>query len=143
MGVCQSAPFLLNRAAVYEVAIASGYFCVSGGLYFLSRGALTASGLMFGLAIASRPHLFLAGAVTLLLNADLKVNSSALGTAQWLANRNCHFDAGFVVDPVNPASRLSQALEVDSSGNIVWGMQINAQEYRSYRMDDLYTPPVP
>src|SRR4051794_28597990 len=65
LGVCQSAPFLLNRAAVYEVAIAGGYFCVSGGLYFLSRGNLTASGLMFGMAIASRPHLFLAGAVTL------------------------------------------------------------------------------
>ncbi len=65
LGVCQSAPFLLNRAAVYEVAIASGYFCVSGGLFFLARGRPAASGLMFGLAIASRPHLFLAGAVTL------------------------------------------------------------------------------
>src|SRR3982750_43716 len=65
LGVCQSAPFLLNRAAVYEVAIACGYFCLSGGLFFLARGRLAASGLMFGLAIASRAHLFLAGAVTL------------------------------------------------------------------------------
>jgi arylsulfate sulfotransferase len=81
--------------------------------------------------------------VTLVLNADLKVNSSALGTAQLLPNGNYHFDAGFIVDPANPAARFSQALEVDPSGNIVWGMQIKAQEYRSYRMDDLYTPPSP
>jgi hypothetical protein len=65
LGVCQSAPFLLNRAAVYEIAIAGGYVCVSGGLFFLARRRLAASGLMFGLAIASRPHLFLAGAVAL------------------------------------------------------------------------------
>ncbi len=79
--------------------------------------------------------------VTLELNADLKVNSAALGTAEPLPNGNYHFDAGFLPDPNNPAARISQALEVDAGGNIVWGMQINAQEYRSYRMNDLYTPP--
>ena len=42
---------------------------------------------------------------------------------------------------LTPTARISQALEVDPGGNIVWGMQINAQEYRSYRMNDLYTPP--
>jgi arylsulfate sulfotransferase len=79
---------------------------------------------------------------TPVLNADLKGNSAALGTAQLLSNGNYHFDAGFIV---NPATRqfYTQALEVDPSGNIVWGMQINAQEYRSYRLDDLYTPPLP
>jgi len=81
--------------------------------------------------------------VSLVMNADLKVNSSALGTAQLLPNGNYHFDAGFFPDPANPLARISQALEVDASGNIVWGMQINAQEYRSYRMNDLYTPPTP
>lgn len=73
LGVCQSVPFLLNRAAVYEVAIASGYCFVSGGLFFLSRGIgpgartwnLAASGVMFGLAVASRPHLIFAGAIAL------------------------------------------------------------------------------
>src|SRR3954447_4265248 len=73
LGVCQSAPFLLNRAAVYEVAIASGYCCAAGGLFFLARGIgpgaplwpLAASGLMFGLAVPSRPHHVLAGAVAL------------------------------------------------------------------------------
>jgi arylsulfate sulfotransferase len=79
--------------------------------------------------------------VTVMVNANLKVNSAALGTAQPLPNGNLHFDAGFLPDPANPAARISQALEVDPDGNIVWGMQINAQEYRSYRMSDLYTPP--
>ena len=79
--------------------------------------------------------------VTLLLNADLKVDSSALGTAETLPNGNYHFDAGFVQNPSSPNLRFSQALEVDPSGNIVWGMQIDAQEYRSYRMTNLYTPP--
>jgi hypothetical protein len=69
LGFCQSVPFLLNRAAVYEIAICSGYFCVSGGIFFLVRSLrsarapyfLVASGVMFGLAVACRPHLILAG----------------------------------------------------------------------------------
>jgi hypothetical protein len=73
LAVCQSAPFLLNRVAVYEIAIASGYCCVCGGLFFLARGvgpdgsrrALAASGAMFGLAVASRPPTFFAAAVAL------------------------------------------------------------------------------
>jgi hypothetical protein len=51
---------------VYEIAIGGGYFCISGGLFFLTRrGAwsLAASGLMFGLAIGCRPHLGLVGAM--------------------------------------------------------------------------------
>jgi hypothetical protein len=73
LAVCQSAPFLLQRGAVYEVAIASGYCSVAGGLFFLARGIgpgarvwhLAAAGVLFGLAVASRPHLLLAGAVAL------------------------------------------------------------------------------
>jgi hypothetical protein len=78
---------------------------------------------------------------TLVLNADLKSNSAALGTIQRLFDGHYHFDMGFIADPSNPAARFTQALECDSGGNIVWGMQIAAQEYRSYRMRDLYTPP--
>jgi hypothetical protein len=69
LGVCQSVPFLLQRAVVYEVAIAGGYFCLSGAFYLLGR-ALTndrrraalfaASGLLFGLAPGCRPHLAVA-----------------------------------------------------------------------------------
>jgi arylsulfate sulfotransferase len=78
----------------------------------------------------------------LVMNADLKANSPALGSAQLLANGNYHFDSGFIPNPGNPAQRFTQALEVDPSGNIVWGMQITAQEYRNFRLDDLYTPPL-
>jgi hypothetical protein len=77
LGVGQSVPFLLERAAVYEVAISCAYFCLCSGFYFLFRllagskrprlwGAL--SGLSFGLAIGCRPHLALAaGAVFVVL----------------------------------------------------------------------------
>lgn len=65
LGVSQSAPFLMNRTAVYEIAIASGYCFVSGGMYCLARRKWAASGLMFGLAVASRPHLALVGAAAL------------------------------------------------------------------------------
>lgn len=64
LGVCQSVPFLLQRAVVYEVAIAGGYFCLSGAFYFLARALsadrprtllFAASGLLFGLAPGCRP----------------------------------------------------------------------------------------
>jgi hypothetical protein len=78
---------------------------------------------------------------TLVYSADLQVNSAALGSAQLLDNGDYHFDAGFMPDPKNPAARITRALEVDPGGNIVWGMQMNAQVYRSFRLNDLYTPP--
>jgi hypothetical protein len=64
LGFCQSIPFLLNRVWVYEIAIGGGYFCISAGLFFLVRSLQSprlvwpvASGLMFGMAVACRPHL--------------------------------------------------------------------------------------
>jgi len=71
LGVCQGVPYLLNRPEVYEVAIACGYFSTSAGVFFLVRGVgsrqptcwLAASGLMFGIAVASRPHLVFTGLI--------------------------------------------------------------------------------
>ncbi|HYW44087.1 MAG TPA: hypothetical protein VE959_14590 [Bryobacteraceae bacterium] len=71
LGVCQGVPYLLNRVAVYEVAIAGGYFCTSAAVFCLAWGMrsrrapywFAASGLMFGLAVASRPHLVLIGVI--------------------------------------------------------------------------------
>ncbi len=74
LAFCQSVPFLLNRVAVYEIAIVGGYFCLMAGVFFLARGFplredswrwMAASGLAFGAAVACRPHLILAGAVAL------------------------------------------------------------------------------
>jgi hypothetical protein len=69
LGLAQGVPFLLQLTLVYEVAIASGYFCLSAGFYFLFK-TLTAAGsgvrwavlcgLFLGLAIGCRPHLGLA-----------------------------------------------------------------------------------
>jgi hypothetical protein len=76
LGVGQSAPYLLERAKVYEVAIACAYFCVASGFYFVFRLLTdsrrpvlwgTLSGLSFGLAIGSRPHLGVAAASVLVL----------------------------------------------------------------------------
>jgi hypothetical protein len=71
LGLCTSVPYLLNRVWVYEIAIAGGYFCTSAAFYFLTRALapgkcawwLGASGVCFGLAIACRPHLGLAGLI--------------------------------------------------------------------------------
>jgi hypothetical protein len=73
LGICQSVPYLLNRVWVYEIAIGGGYLCLSGALFFLAMSVesrrsaywLAASGLMFGMAIACRPHLGAAGAIAL------------------------------------------------------------------------------
>jgi hypothetical protein len=84
VGLCQSVPYLLNRAWVYEVAIAGGYFCLSAAFFFLIYGltgrlafySLAASGWMFGMAIACRPHLGFAAAAAfagiLLLRVPLR-----------------------------------------------------------------------
>jgi hypothetical protein len=69
LGVGQSVPYLCSRVGVYEVAIAGGFCSVAAGIYFLSRGltasrpasSLAAAGLMFGLALACRPHLGFVG----------------------------------------------------------------------------------
>lgn len=70
LGVCQGVPFLLSRIFVYEVAIAGGYLCLSGALFFLARAIpsgnmywLGASGLMFGLAVGCRPNMVFAAGI--------------------------------------------------------------------------------
>ena len=78
----------------------------------------------------------------LLMNADLGANSSALGSAELLPNGDYHFGAGFIPDPANASRRITQAMEVGSDGAVVWNMQIPAQQYRSFRLDNLYTPPI-
>ena len=76
LGLCQGVPYLLNRIFVYEVAIAGGYFCIAGALYFLTLAIASgnqyqfaASGLMFGLAVACRPNLVFAAIVGLAASA--------------------------------------------------------------------------
>lgn len=66
LGLCTDVPFLLSRVWVYEIAIAGGFFCVSAAFCFLVRGgkyAAALSGLLFGAAVACRPHLIFCGAI--------------------------------------------------------------------------------
>ena len=89
LGLCQSVPYLLSRVWVYEIAIAGGYFCISGALFFLalgiksSRGSgwLGASGFMFGLAVSCRPHLGLAGVIALAGLAVFLTRSRSIASA--------------------------------------------------------------
>ncbi len=68
----------------------------------------------------------------LVLNADIGSFSFALGSAQRLPNSDYHFEAGWRPD------QTSISLEIDPSGNIVYGVETSAVAYRSFRMPDLY-----
>jgi hypothetical protein len=74
LAVGSGVPYLLVRVSMYEVAIAGAYFGAAGGLFFFVLGAemrhtglLLASGLLFGMALSSRPHVGLAGGFCFLL----------------------------------------------------------------------------
>lgn len=72
LALCTGVPYLLTRVWVYEIAIACGFCCTAAGVFFLACGVESEwraawwaiSGLCFGLAIASRPHLGVAALVT-------------------------------------------------------------------------------
>jgi arylsulfate sulfotransferase len=77
---------------------------------------------------------------TLVLNADVGSYSSAVGSAQLLPNGDYHFDSGFIY--INSTGALvSQSVEVNASGDIVYGIGFATLEYRTFRMSDLYTAP--
>jgi len=76
---------------------------------------------------------------TLVLNADLGSYSSAVGSAQALPNGDYHFDSGFIA--ASGGDLVSQSVEVNASGDIVYGIGFAAIEYRTFRMSDLYTAP--
>ncbi len=71
---------------------------------------------------------------TLVLNANLGTYSAALGSAQKLQNGDYHFLAGSEPDGT------AMSMEVDPSGRPVYMLHGSAIEYRSHRMQDLYTP---
>jgi len=70
----------------------------------------------------------------LILNADLGDYGLALGSAQKLSNGNYFFDLGWA------PNSFSHAFEFDPAGNLVSQVEVETQQYRSFRMRDLYTP---
>jgi hypothetical protein len=68
------------------------------------------------------------------VNADLGAFSYALGTAQRLADGDLHFDLGILY-----GTTTAQSVEVDKQGNLLYQIQTNTPEYRTFRLQDLYT----
>jgi hypothetical protein len=94
IGLGQFTPILLRRPEMYEVAIASGFWLLIAGLYFLSlrifedRGgpALTLlAGVCLGLSPGSRPHLILAVATLVALYAVFLVRERNANARAWCA----------------------------------------------------------
>ena len=74
--------------------------------------------------------------------ADLGGYSFAVGSSQLLINgssQTASFDNGLQGNP----APFSQSTEVNLAGNIVYQLQANEWSYRTYRMQDLYTPTIP
>ncbi len=69
LGLANVAPFILRAPYVYEVAIAGGYFFLTGSAWFFARAGdggdacvrrLSLGGLFLGLAVGCRPNLLVA-----------------------------------------------------------------------------------
>ncbi len=73
--------------------------------------------------------------VTTTILSDLGGFSTGLGSAQLFPNGNYHFESGYLVP-----SNTSESVEVDPAGAIVYGITEQDTTYRSFRMQDLYTP---
>src|SRR6185503_15521505 len=67
LGLSSTTPFLLRRASVYEVSLASAWCLTSTAIYFLVRGRFAVAGLCLGLAVGARPPFVLAAVLPLLL----------------------------------------------------------------------------
>jgi arylsulfate sulfotransferase len=77
---------------------------------------------------------------TLDVNADMGVYGYALGTAESLPGGTFHFDTGWITQDALAGANASRSIEVDASGNVLYGVAVNTPEYRTIRMQDLYTP---
>jgi hypothetical protein len=73
---------------------------------------------------------------TLLINADLGVYAFAVGNGHRLSNGNYHFHSGII------GGNHSQATEVYPGGGLNYTEEAQVVSYRSYRLRDMYTPPV-
>ena len=77
----------------------------------------------------------------LVLNAELGVFSSALGSAQKLLDGSYAFDAGFVSDPDGAFGAAAFSIQIDPPGNqVVSSIKLPEPVYRSFRVTDLYGP---
>ncbi len=71
---------------------------------------------------------------TPVVNIDLGVVSSAVGSATLLSNGNYEWQAGFINNDE------AQTFEYTPAGTLVYKQQSDSLTYRSFRLPDLYTP---
>ncbi len=78
------------------------------------------------------------------INADMGTYSFAVGSAQLLANGNIACDSGFIGGfPLAATTPQTQTVEFTQSGNFVHSLIAAQDSYRTFRMQDLYTPITP
>jgi hypothetical protein len=71
---------------------------------------------------------------SLALNMDMGAYSYALGSAHRLEDGGFHFELGIISGTTN-----AQSVEVDRKGSIVYQLNSPSPEYRTFRLDDLYS----
>ena len=131
LAVGTGVPYLLVRAIFYEVAIAGGFFGSAGSLFFLVRGLqgrsplwFLLSGLMTGVALASRPHVGLATGLCALLillwhkhwRAIVFALPAVLSGVAVLAYNYARFDDAFRVWLALPSYRRAESAAVKPIG---------------------------
>ncbi len=73
------------------------------------------------------------------LNADLGIYSSAVGSAQALKNGGYSFDLGYINFP---DSTWSRTVETGQDGKVLFAIDVHGTNvYRTYRVNDLYSAP--
>jgi arylsulfate sulfotransferase len=78
--------------------------------------------------------------VSLALNQDLGVFSTAVGSAQFLDNGDYFFDSGWIISGPNlPTTAYSQ--EITPTGAVEYQFDDSTRTYRVYRMSTLYSEP--
>jgi arylsulfate sulfotransferase len=76
-------------------------------------------------------------------SADLGGYSFAVGSSQMLITGSGDLYASYDNGLLGSPSPFSQSTEVDLNGNIVYQLQADHWSYRTYRMQDLYSPTIP
>ena len=70
------------------------------------------------------------------INGDEQAYSFALGTSQMLSNgTSISCDSGFVMGATDPTNTV----ETDANSNFIFSFNASSENYRSWRMQDLYT----
>jgi arylsulfate sulfotransferase len=81
--------------------------------------------------------------VSLVTEADLGAYSSALGSADFLPSSSGGLFSSYGNGFINFQAPIAQSTEVDLTGKIVYQAQGASGSYRTYRMQNLYTPTLP